>query len=646
MDLIYSDVVGPIPIKGYDGSRYFVTFQCDFSKDAEVYLIKAKGDVADCFMHFKRHKERSELGETIKRLRDDNGGEYISGRLQKFLFTEGINWEPTEPYSPEMNGPAERLGQTLYRKAAPLLKYAGLDSKFWPEGIKHALYLYKRSPHSRIKMTPFEKSTGRKPYIGHIRCFGSKIYYSNSGPSKKFTHEKAKSGILVGYEGDSLCRILKPDGKIRRARALQIVERMMWQEFSPEDRKLGPDLDHFTDPTQPGKSIHIKPVEIAIPLPPVGRKRKLAADFWEEESSSLPSQPLVFPSSTLAPVIPVQPVQTEQSAAIRYPSVLPRTYEQFWYQFGEPAVQHSRPHPRSRSGGSLPQIKTETSPQPLRSYSRPQTISDGSPLQLSPRVFWQDQPPPRPPNPDRAAKQRPLFEDSDPDDLYHATPPLPVDHRKDHFTDLFADEADELALDASPNPPPPLFPGLIPPSYSTEDDLGDWEYLHHPELRPPSPSPSPSLAPSETPSTIQDYPTFKHLRRLSDSPDPLSLFLIPSCISAFDELSLTAFLSTANPCEAWEPQTLAQAMDSPQWPQWKKAMEEEFNSLVENSTWDPKIWDTLPSNKFPLSGKWVFKVKRGAHGEILRHKARWVVRGFLQKRGWISTKHSPLLSNQ
>jgi hypothetical protein len=32
-------------------------------------------------------------------------------------------------------------------------------------------------------------------------------------------------------------------------------------------------------------------------------------------------------------------------------------------------------------------------------------------------------------------------------------------------------------------------------------------------------------------------------------------------------------------------------------------------------------------------GKWVFRLKRGPHSEVLRHKARWVVRGFEQKKG-------------
>src|ERR1700712_4148619 len=81
LELIYSDVVGPIPVLGFDGSRYLVTFQCDKTKFAQVYLIKSKGEVTDCFIYFKKHYERLDKGEVIRRLRDDNGGEYIAGKL-------------------------------------------------------------------------------------------------------------------------------------------------------------------------------------------------------------------------------------------------------------------------------------------------------------------------------------------------------------------------------------------------------------------------------------------------------------------------------------------------------------------------------------------------------------------------------------
>jgi len=99
LDLVYSDIVGLILIKGYDNSRYFITFTCDRSKLTKSYLIKTKGEVYDCFIYFKKHFERPDLNWTIKRLRDNKEGEYIFNKLRIFLFKNGINLELTEPYS-------------------------------------------------------------------------------------------------------------------------------------------------------------------------------------------------------------------------------------------------------------------------------------------------------------------------------------------------------------------------------------------------------------------------------------------------------------------------------------------------------------------------------------------------------------------
>ena len=59
-------------------------------------------------------------------------------------------------------------------------------------------------------------------------------------------------------------------------------------------------------------------------------------------------------------------------------------------------------------------------------------------------------------------------------------------------------------------------------------------------------------------------------------------------------------------------------------------MQEEIDSINENDTW---ILTSLPPDRKALRGKWVYKTKRGPAGEIIRYKARWVVRGFEQREG-------------
>ncbi|MCI29892.1 potassium transporter 12, partial [Trifolium medium] len=63
---------------------------------------------------------------------------------------------------------------------------------------------------------------------------------------------------------------------------------------------------------------------------------------------------------------------------------------------------------------------------------------------------------------------------------------------------------------------------------------------------------------------------------------------------------------------------------------WLSAMNEEIESIERNHTWE---LIELPHDKKTIGVKWVYKVKLNPKGEITRHKARLVVKGFVQKEG-------------
>ncbi|PKI72950.1 hypothetical protein CRG98_006650 [Punica granatum] len=63
---------------------------------------------------------------------------------------------------------------------------------------------------------------------------------------------------------------------------------------------------------------------------------------------------------------------------------------------------------------------------------------------------------------------------------------------------------------------------------------------------------------------------------------------------------------------------------------WRKAMEEEIHAIKKNNTWELTL---LPRGHKAIGVKWVFKTKRNAKGEVERHKARLVVKGYKQKYG-------------
>ena len=54
-----------------------------------------------------------QTGKSIKVLRSDRGGEYLSTEFLDYLKVNGILSEWTPPYTPQLNGVAERRNRTL-----------------------------------------------------------------------------------------------------------------------------------------------------------------------------------------------------------------------------------------------------------------------------------------------------------------------------------------------------------------------------------------------------------------------------------------------------------------------------------------------------------------------------------------------------
>jgi hypothetical protein len=79
-----------------------------------------------------------------------------------------------------------------------------------------------------------------------------------------------------------------------------------------------------------------------------------------------------------------------------------------------------------------------------------------------------------------------------------------------------------------------------------------------------------------------------------------------------------------------EPKNFQEAMSSKYNTEWKKAVDEEIQSIESNNTW---TLTNLPEDRKTIGSKWVFKVKRNEKGEIVRYKARLVAQGFTQKYG-------------
>ena len=103
--------------------------------------------------------------------------------------------------------------------------------------------------------------------------------------------------------------------------------------------------------------------------------------------------------------------------------------------------------------------------------------------------------------------------------------------------------------------------------------------------------------------------------------------------SLTEDLVSIAFHSIQTPVNSKIPipTTYEQAIQDPEYGAlWKKAIEEELNSLISNGTWKEEV---APSGINLVGTKWVFTVKYNADGTFELFKARLVARGFTQQYG-------------
>ena len=72
---------------------------------------------------------------SIRILRSDSGGEYMSHEFQEFLQQKGILSQRSCPNTPQQNGVAERKNRHLLDVTRTLLLQASVPSKFWVEAL-------------------------------------------------------------------------------------------------------------------------------------------------------------------------------------------------------------------------------------------------------------------------------------------------------------------------------------------------------------------------------------------------------------------------------------------------------------------------------------------------------------------------------
>lgn len=226
LEMVHSDLCGPMKILSNGGARYILVFVDDYSRKVFVYFIKFKSEVKNKFVDFKCFVE-NQTGRKIKILRTDNGTEYCNNELNDFLRSNGILHQLSAPYTPQQNGLAERMNRTLVEKARCMLFESNMDQSFWAEAISTAAFIVNRSPCSGLdKKTPKEAWSGKKPNLNFLRVFGCKAMVFVPKQKRSKFDSKSKECFFVGYSEQSKAYRLFDfsDGKVVVSRDVVFFE--------------------------------------------------------------------------------------------------------------------------------------------------------------------------------------------------------------------------------------------------------------------------------------------------------------------------------------------------------------------------------------------------------------------------------------
>ncbi|KAM0792122.1 hypothetical protein ACM66B_004825 [Microbotryomycetes sp. NB124-2] len=137
-----------------------------------VYPIRFKSDAFSTFQHFQA-RVKNETGHTIVKFRTDHRGKFTSAAFEKYLLDNGIQHQFSTPYTPQQNGRAERLNETILAGVRCMLLEAGMLPEWWAEAALTYAYIKNRSPHSAIgDAVPEHLYTGTPPDVSHLRVFG------------------------------------------------------------------------------------------------------------------------------------------------------------------------------------------------------------------------------------------------------------------------------------------------------------------------------------------------------------------------------------------------------------------------------------------------------------------------------------------
>ncbi|GJW80666.1 retrovirus-related pol polyprotein from transposon TNT 1-94 [Tanacetum coccineum] len=177
--LLHMDLCGPMRVASVNGKKYILVIVDDYSRFTWVKCLRSKDEALDFIIKFLKMIQ-VRLKVPVRRIRTDNGTEFVNQTLREYYEKVGISHETSVARSPQQNGVIERWNRTLIEAARTMLIYAKALLFLWAEAVATACYTQNRSiVRLRHGKTPYELLHDKPPDLSFFHVFGALCYPTN-----------------------------------------------------------------------------------------------------------------------------------------------------------------------------------------------------------------------------------------------------------------------------------------------------------------------------------------------------------------------------------------------------------------------------------------------------------------------------------
>ncbi|GJX63217.1 retrovirus-related pol polyprotein from transposon TNT 1-94 [Tanacetum coccineum] len=278
--LLHMDLCGPMRVASVNGKKYILIIVDDYSRFTWVKFLRSKDEALDFIIKFLKMIQLR-LKVPVRRIRTDNGTEFVNQTLREYYEKVGISHETSVARSPQQNGVVERRNRTLI-EAARTIKNLG---KFQPKadiGIfigyaptKKAFRIYNRCTRRIIETIHVD--------FDELTAMASE--HSSSGPA---LHEMTPATISSGL-------VPNPPPSTPFVPPSRTDWDMLFQPLFDELLNPPPSVDH------PAPEVVAPIDEVAAPVPVVSTGSPSSTTVDQDAPS--PSNSQTTPD-TQPPVIP------------------------------------------------------------------------------------------------------------------------------------------------------------------------------------------------------------------------------------------------------------------------------------------------------------------------------------------------------